>query len=157
MKIIFLDIDGVLNTYAEQGKHGPNYVDPKKVERVKKIVGATGAKIVISSNWRFDMAAVHKTLSILSQDIIGNTGLTGNRNSEIEEWIGNNDVDSFVVIDDLYLFFPANLVYTKDSVGITDSHVDKAIEILNKENEEKYDDVEKLASLFEKIIKNCIN
>ena len=47
MKIIFLDFDGVITTPASRG-----CLSAQKMQLVKKIVDATGAKIVISSSWR---------------------------------------------------------------------------------------------------------
>jgi hypothetical protein len=145
VSVIFLDIDGVLNTYKEHGKYGHNYVDPEKIKIVEKIVSATGAKIVISSNWRFDMDFVRKSLPTLASHIIGNTGITGNRISEIEEWMEGKEIDSYVVIDDLLLLFPDNLVHINDQRGITIQDAAKAINILNRSK------VEKLACLFEKL------
>jgi hypothetical protein len=135
-KIIFLDIDGVLNTYKEQGIR-KDYVDPVKVNRVKQIVDATGAQIVISSNWRFDMEPVFRELAELKNSIIGRTGLEGNRIKEIEQWLDNNPTKNWIVIDDLFLFFPGRLIHTKEDVGITDADVSKAISILSKENTEE--------------------
>lgn len=50
--IIFLDIDGVLNGHD---RHANGYcgIHPDKVERLNRIVRETGAKIVISSAWRY--------------------------------------------------------------------------------------------------------
>lgn len=70
MKIIFLDIDGVLNDNAfwkerhdtlekklkenkmSHFEFGVSQINPKKVALLNKITQATGAKIVISSSWR---------------------------------------------------------------------------------------------------------
>lgn len=53
MKIIFLDVDGVLNYEYCKYKVGAYYgVDPEKVALLKQIVDATKAKIVLSSTWR---------------------------------------------------------------------------------------------------------
>ena len=64
MKVIFLDIDGVLNThesattlresFVERGADlmGFNRFDKNCVARVNRITDETGAKIVISSSWR---------------------------------------------------------------------------------------------------------
>jgi len=64
MKVIFLDIDGVLNTnetidivdnyYRETGIK-KIYIDEFRIEYLRKIVEMTDAKIVLSSSlrWRF--------------------------------------------------------------------------------------------------------
>ncbi len=62
-KIIFLDIDGVLNTgqyhnylicqnKPSQDKYGMLF-DPKAVRQLKRIVEATRADIIIDSSWKF--------------------------------------------------------------------------------------------------------
>ncbi len=62
-KIIFLDIDGVLNTEYYQGvlqykgkpwqdEYGALF-DPKAVAGLKRIIEATGAEIVIESSWKY--------------------------------------------------------------------------------------------------------
>ena len=59
-KILFLDIDGVLNTalwHRQAGgeklkdKYG-NLFDPNAVANLAKIIDKTGANIVISSSWK---------------------------------------------------------------------------------------------------------
>ena len=54
MKVVFLDIDGVLNddTTPSRTKSRLIFVDREKLLRLKRIVAATGAKIVLSSTWR---------------------------------------------------------------------------------------------------------
>ena len=62
-KVIFLDIDGVLNTQRHNDycyKNGLNnsdeygyLFDPEAVTNLKKIIDETGAGIVISSSWKF--------------------------------------------------------------------------------------------------------
>lgn len=56
MKVIFLDIDGVLNddeTYKkERTPEGYCGVDEKYIRNLKYIVDQTGAEIVLSSDWR---------------------------------------------------------------------------------------------------------
>ena len=47
MKIVFLDFDGVIN----QGSG--RWLVPL-VERLNRITGMTGAKIVVHSSWRYD-------------------------------------------------------------------------------------------------------
>ncbi len=51
-RIIFLDIDGVLNVcYQERDEYGRLF-HPEFVDNLKRIIDATGAKIVCSSSWR---------------------------------------------------------------------------------------------------------
>ena len=62
-KVLFLDIDGVLNTERQHDhcvEAGAAYVDnfgyafdPEAVTNLKKIVDETGTDIVISSSWKF--------------------------------------------------------------------------------------------------------
>ena len=62
-KIIFLDLDGVLNTeyyqnylcyqgLAYQDEYGA-FFDPETTKQLKRIVDATNAKIVIESSWKY--------------------------------------------------------------------------------------------------------
>jgi|688.fasta_scaffold12985_13 hypothetical protein len=83
-KIIFLDIDGVLNHqnwYSYRHKeidqndivsHYPFYeFDPKSIEQLNRIIEETGAKVVVSSTWRMG-----RTISQL-QEILDRVGFVG--------------------------------------------------------------------------------
>lgn len=52
MKVIFLDIDGVLNVISQGHDEYGGIFHPHLVENLKTIIEATGARIVISSSWR---------------------------------------------------------------------------------------------------------
>lgn len=52
MKVIFLDIDGVLNVIPQGHDEYGGIFHPEFMENLKWIVEETGAKIVISSSWR---------------------------------------------------------------------------------------------------------
>ena len=56
MKIIFLDIDGVLNSAAYRSQLGMRYfseiIDRRKMPLLQKIVKETDAQIVLTSTWR---------------------------------------------------------------------------------------------------------
>lgn len=122
MKVIFLDIDGVLNNqqtfqsrYERHQSTGEWLIeiDEAMVARLVNIVKETNAKIVLSSSWRTGFS--HDTCEPLGEqaqglvDILNRYGLsiysrTGNgrdRTYEIEEWLHTrNDIDSFVILDD---------------------------------------------------------
>lgn len=54
MKVIFLDVDGVLNgiNYVKSSEKFGVVVDPVRIKLLKTIVTATDAEIVLSSSWR---------------------------------------------------------------------------------------------------------
>src|SRR5450759_4593748 len=55
MKVIFLDIDGVLNCdKTPNPRKFPYIVDKTLLVRLKKLLDRTGAKAVLSSTWRCD-------------------------------------------------------------------------------------------------------
>ena len=59
MKIIFLDIDGVLNcSKTPNPRKFPYVVDRKLLRRLKRLLDRTGAKVVLSSSWRYDPAGL---------------------------------------------------------------------------------------------------
>ena len=78
MKLIFLDIDGVLVTLSDLSvrlKH-EKIVNEKCVKNLNRIIIETGAKIVISSAWRFnglnEMRCILKFWGVLGE-VIGAT------------------------------------------------------------------------------------
>src|SRR5690348_10404441 len=55
MKVIFLDIDGVLNSASTPNpRKFPYIVDDRLLARFKELVRRTGATVVLSSTWRVD-------------------------------------------------------------------------------------------------------
>ena len=122
MKIIFLDIDGVLNWRGSDDRiDGFIGLDPENIERFNKIIDAhPDAKIVISSTWR-KISAFQTTYKSFEElvallhsrglkgDVIGHTPIffgDRGRGHEIREWmLGTNNrpegpIDQFVVLDD---------------------------------------------------------
>jgi hypothetical protein len=108
--IIFLDIDGVMNSnnhLVESKAHEYLEFDPICVESLKKILKETNAKIVISSTWRIkrSLEELKRIFSIydISNYIIGVTpNLWKERGHEIQEYIDihKNIIKKFVIIDD---------------------------------------------------------
>src|SRR3954452_19174775 len=59
MKVVFLDIDGVLNSDATPNpRKFPYIVDKTLLRRLKTLLKRTGAKVVLSSTWRYDPAGL---------------------------------------------------------------------------------------------------
>lgn len=140
MKVIFLDVDGVLNS-ARDG-YSINLENDYHFEMLKKIVDATDANIVLSSSWRIGFSVLSlpeknliERLEKYGMEIMDFTPcMTGTRGDEIREWLSNNwPVESFVILDDegdMAEFKETNLVKTNTSIGLQEKDVDKAIEIL---------------------------
>lgn len=148
MNIVFLDIDGVLNS-AQWFEHFPTPgkwdLDPVLVKRVNAIVETADASIVISSNWRVHMRPQHlvdllEKQGLYPHRIVGMTprlfnGTTiGPRGPEIAEWLKRDQdrTEKFVILDDrddMGNLIPF-LVQTNGEIGITDTDVDRAISML---------------------------
>ena len=135
-KIIFLDIDGVLDTqlwYTQMDrnttidKYGYAF-DPNAVANLKRIVEETGADIVISSSWKCmgltqmeDMwndrnlpgRIVGITPNSVSDELllhadIDSMELFHIRGEEIKEWLSKHGkrVSNYVIIDDMDNMLP---------------------------------------------------
>ena len=118
MKIIFLDIDGVLNSSDYRKRLGIQYfseiIDRRKMPLLKNIVDATDAKIVLSTSWRKFWSEGESQLDPVGQyinDVFAENGLTvysktpvmeeSGRNAEIKAWLdGKWYVDNYVILDD---------------------------------------------------------
>jgi len=112
MKIIFLDIDGVLNSISyfksiNDIDDPDDRLDPVAVALLNKIIQATNAKIVISSSWRLGKSITQLQDVFNKHSIIGTiVGLTpddyNTRGVQIQQWINDCDftIDSFIILDD---------------------------------------------------------
>ena len=59
MRVIFLDIDGVLNCESTTNPRKlPYVVEPSLLELLKRLLTLADAKVVLSSTWRYDPAGV---------------------------------------------------------------------------------------------------
>ena len=136
-KVIFLDIDGVLN--SEEGferNKGTNWnmLDPILVERFNRLVEETGAKVVLSSSWRLDTDWYEKMLkgglkcTFLGRTPrmprpVGTSAEYAERGKEILEWLSINPygVSAYAIIDDDPDFLPDQPLFrTSFKTGLTD-------------------------------------
>lgn len=151
MKIIFLDIDGVLNYYdcwlRSENQNTQDVWDEDCVNELNRIINETGAKVVISSTWRLypeldqliendigikEGAIIGKTKDYLP--IIRSEGTC--RGDEIQDWLDNTDevIESFVILDDdddMRDLLPYLIQTSFYGRGLTKELADKAIEFLN--------------------------
>ena len=108
MKVIALDIDGVLNTMQTIRENGYDALDRSMLIRFVAIVKATDAKIVLSTSWRFadclkEVINNHFAEFGIADRIIGETPdfCMEPRAKEIKAWLDEHpDVDKFAIIDD---------------------------------------------------------
>ena len=135
-KIMFLDIDGVLNTkwwYTQMDRNSPRdqygyAFDPKAVANLKRIVEETGANIVISSSWKSfgfseleemwtDRGLPGKLIGVTPNSVsdellldadIDSIELFHIRGEEIKEWLikHGKHVSNYAIIDDMDNMLP---------------------------------------------------
>jgi HAD domain in Swiss Army Knife RNA repair proteins len=103
MKVIFLDIDGVLNCRKTPNPRKlPYIVDRNLLKRFVRLLDRTGAKVVLSSTWRYDPAGLFsaKYWGIPFVDVIPDMPKQP-RCTEIRAWLrAHPRVNRFAVIDD---------------------------------------------------------
>jgi len=129
MKVLFLDVDGVLNGYpfletatndgnwpVRSPRYAATQVNEECVERLNRVIAETGAKIVVSSTWRKHYG--HREMEyILRAKGFEHRGCVIDvtpdhhkaprrakksiRGEEIQEWLDAHDeVETFVIVDD---------------------------------------------------------
>lgn len=152
MKVIFLDIDGILNY------RGSEFIDTECFNNLKHIINKTNAKIVMISTWRVCMDDEYMRNYIQYQNstlleykklflkvFSGNMrwldiapDLNEHRSDEIKLWLHQHpEVTSFVVIDDFNVEYDVNFPnnWVRPSYyyrGLTKELANRAIEILNR-------------------------
>lgn len=168
MKAILLDIDGVLNTgdttYEIPGTS--ILIDIFRLEYVKRIMEETGAKIVSVSSLTGPIGFTKTETSFYANiepaqalfdffkeqgteitDIIQRVH-NGNRQKDIDEYLENHDIESFVIIDDdvcqyhekmrPYIIKTSNIPWDQmvksmdDYEGLKEEQIQEAIEILGR-------------------------
>lgn len=156
MKIIFLDIDGVLNSDSILSEYIPEIdgeyypYQPHLVENLNSILKRTDARIVVSSTWRLG-ESVERLQYLLTHmgvkgEVVGKTDSYSDkfvvRGNEILKWIQDNqnllgchhyDFYDYVIIDDdsdMLYSQRNNFVHIQDEEGLTKEYAEQAIEIL---------------------------
>ena len=156
MKVIFLDIDGVLNCDSTTNKlFDYDFVDEDKIMRLKSIIDQTGAKVVLDSTWRdgwyhwdkgyttqacemyieLERELMRHGISLMDKTPMFKGGMSV-RGQEIKYWMEHQDkeIESFVILEDwenLWPYNDDNIVWIDGEVGLTDKDVERAVEILN--------------------------
>ena len=132
MKIIFLDIDGVMNSELwnkdnEMKISKGKFIDSEKVRLLSRIINATKAKIVLHSGWRFwfndnimplrkeaeylvevlksyNLNIYDKTPDLTTVEIRKSKKFSLVKAQEILLWLDQHDnIEKYVILDDLDL------------------------------------------------------
>ena len=145
-KLIFLDIDGVLNHVK-----GDAQIDTVCLRNLKRVVDATGAEIILISSWRLgwfkddkshqsddanylDSRLAEVGLSIMDKASI----LTGSRILAVVDWVMRTNASSWVILDDEALQyreepFKDHVVATEYlGGGLTEGLAGRVIGLLNR-------------------------
>lgn len=148
MKVIFLDIDGVMNSQNSVKrlyKEGHGYFNdipvPETIGPLNKIVSATGAGVVISSTWRklMNLQGLSYVMFLcgFKGELLGTTPVIHNveRGIEIQRWIDSRatkKITNFVILDDDsdMAHLTNHHIKVNNKVGLTFADAERAIAIL---------------------------
>lgn len=152
-RIIFLDIDGVLNSakwmvsqsfdekvYTSMFERHINDLDPAAVKMISDLAVETQSGIIVSSSWRI-LHPLHEIRDMLKacgmDERVLPHGVTPRsrksfRGDEVNEWLEQNpDVCIHVIFDDDNDFHPNQpLINTSWEVGVQPEHIERARKIL---------------------------
>lgn len=144
MKVIFLDFNGILDTYENM-----DVIDSDNLNRLKRIVDECNAKVVLTTSNKNNYYRSGMIRGILKYiidslleagiDVIGMVPMLDSREDEIHAYLDMHpEVEEFVILDDDYDMpsFRDNLILLSSQMigieqrGLEDEHVEKAISIL---------------------------
>lgn len=132
MKIVFLDVDGVLNSNFWNDSHQKEIsagvlIDEEKVRLLAEIIARTNARIILHSGWRFWLdeqfmplrkEATHFTMlmkkykleffdrtpDLRTEEVLRTNKLSLVKASEILSWLSaHEDIERYLVLEDLDL------------------------------------------------------
>ena len=134
IKIIFSDIDGVLNVFGS-----PNIIEKDLVDRLKELKESTDSEVIIVSRLgdinRINMI---ESLGLKIYDSIIDIKPTESKVHAVVSYIKNNNVHvkNFVVFDDMDDGYSKHFFYhfikVNSKKGLEEKDIDKAIAILNR-------------------------
>lgn len=163
-RVIFIDVDGVLNDLQFDKQHD-EMIDVKKVKILARIVETTKARIVLSSTWRYlkdcdkkkePQAAnmwkyLNDTLAEYGMKIADTTPvMDGNRPKEISEYLKKHKNLSWCSIEDdfsaadyekygisEYLVQTKYFVDNSTDGGLKEEHIEKVVHIFKSQDQRK--------------------
>lgn len=144
MKVLFLDIDGVLScrtTDRQQvGRHRGERIDLDMLARLDEVLDRTGAQVVVSSAWRagdagMTVAAILRRAGLRNwRAVVDETPKRDTfRGHEIGEWLRVHPaVKAFAIVDDDndMVGLSERLVKTSFETGLQREHVERLVAML---------------------------
>ena len=150
-KILFLDVDGVLNNETWAGEmwddynikvYNKNILYQPALVQLRRIINATGAKIVVSSSWRKIHDAYQdllRWLDMYGMNVLDTTSKTTSRyrqirGDDIGEWLNAHPgVESYAILDDDDDMgeHMNHLIRTNMYYGLTEEKANACIDLLN--------------------------
>lgn len=151
LPVIFLDIDGVLNSaswmhmghmsgdFDDVGKR--KHFDPNACAMLNRILKRVPSDIVISSAWRIThsckwMQRALRARGVTRARVIGQTpGGGGYRGPQIQAWLDANAPRPFVIIDDsddMGIALMPRLVRTDWKTGLLEEHIEPICQLLQQ-------------------------
>lgn len=141
MKVLFLDIDGVVNkreNFNPTNKDTMYPLDAYCAFLVGRIQLETGCDVVLSSSWRHNKEAVEQVSERVVK-LFDNTPSVpdGIRGDEVQEWLKVHGavVENYAILDDdtdFYVYQAPNLFKTTFEDGLTDEIAEAVINHLGR-------------------------
>ncbi|MDB5038544.1 MAG: hypothetical protein JWQ35_2072 [Bacteriovoracaceae bacterium] len=149
VKLIFLDFDGVLNSYSRSSPycfyklkqlHGIR-ISPDLVQKLNRMIDKNNAKVVISASVR-KIKSIEELIAALRSagfkgEIIGKTPTRPEREDEIKSWLSENrnkyQVAKYIVLEDESEDFTSlkeHIVKVNGQIGLTDANAKFAQKLL---------------------------
>lgn len=141
MKVVFLDVDGVLNGHEWIHRREGARINPEPARNVHLLLKYTKAKVVISSTWRSwvnrgSMTAVGFSNMLethgINADVIDvlPRGHVEERATQILAWVAEHKPSKYVVLDDLPLV-GVPLIRCDPGFGFRPFQISEAVKILD--------------------------
>ena len=105
MKVIFVDVDGVLNSdgFIDSVK-GSQDIDIKTIRLLKSAVNETGAKIVMDTSFRYTKSFLKVQEMLLQNGILFDKTpfIDNERGKEIKQYLAEHkDIEEYILLDDV--------------------------------------------------------
>ena len=105
MKVIFVDVDGVLNSddFIDSVK-GKQDIDIKTVLLLKRAIEETGAKIVMDTSFRYTQSFLKVQEMLLQNRIMFDKTpfIDNERGKEIKQYLSKHkDIEDYILLDDV--------------------------------------------------------